>query len=51
MDYTKTANKGMTKKGERKTSQTTKQFKEDNKVLFIIYHHFRPLSICTPPHP
>jgi hypothetical protein len=48
MDYTKTANKGMAKKGERKTSQTTKQFKEDNKVLFIIYHHFRPLSIYNP---
>ena len=48
MDYTKTANKEMAKKGERKTSQTTKQFKEANKVLFIIYRHFRPLSICNP---
>jgi hypothetical protein len=36
MDYAKTANKEMGEKGERKTSQTTKQFKEANKVLFII---------------
>jgi len=51
MDYAKAANKEMAKNGERKTSQSTKQFKEDNKVLFIIYRHFCPLSIFTPSCP
>jgi len=50
MDYTKAANKEMAKQGERKTSQTTKQFKEADKVLLIIYSHLFPLPICNP-HP
>jgi hypothetical protein len=50
MDYTTAANKKTAKQGERKTSQTTKQFKEANKVLLIIYTHFFPLPVCDP-HP